>query len=106
MILSDYPDVTTESINQYQTAAYSYFDETVLKMIVKKGSESLAAGWTYDAKTWKTDGMTKLYTVSQKMQDEWNQFKNTYNTTYKGAQMQSEYNDFIKSGKAVKVTKD
>ena len=40
------------------------------------------------------------------MQDEWNQFKNTYNTTYKGAQMQSEYNDFIKSGKAVKVTKD
>ena len=106
MILSDYPDVTTESIIQYQTAAYSYFDETVLKMIVKKGSDSLAAGWTYDAKTWKTDGMTKLYTVSQKMQDEWNQFKNTYNTTYKGAQMQSEYNDFIKSGKAVKVTKD
>ena len=106
MILSDYPDVTTDAIIQYQTAAYSYFDETVLKMIVKKGSDSLAADWKYDAKTWKTDGMTKLYTVSSRMQSEWNQYKEAYNTTYKGSLMQSEYNDFIKSGKAVKVTKD
>ena len=106
MILSDYPDVTTDAIVNYQTGAYSFFDETVLKMIVRKGSDTLAADWKFDAKTWKTDGMTKVYTVSDKMKTEWAKFVSDYNGTYKGSLMQKEYNDFIKSGKAVKVTND
>ena len=105
MILSDYPDVTTDSITQNQTGAYNYFDETVLKMIVRKGASGVAADWKFDAKTWDKDGMTKLYTVSDKMKAEWAEFRNTYNDTYKGSLMQKEYNEFIKSGKAVKVTK-
>lgn len=105
MILSDYPDVTTEAIVENQTSAYSAFDEFVLKVVVKKGSDSVAADWTFDAKTWKNDGMTKIYTVSDKMKSEWAAFVKDYNGTYKGSLMQKEYNEFIKSGKAVKVTK-
>lgn len=105
MILSDYPDVTTEAIVENQTSAYSAFDEFVLKVVVKTGSDSVAADWTFDAKTWKNDGMTKIYTVSDKMKSEWAAFVKDYNGTYKGSLMQKEYNEFIKSGKAVKVTK-
>ena len=105
MILSDYPDVTTEAIVENQTSAYSAFDEFVLKVVVKTGSDCVAADWTFDAKTWKSDGMTKIYTVSDKMKSEWAAFVKDYNGTYKGSLMQKEYNEFIKSGKAVKVTK-
>lgn len=105
MILSDYPDVTTEAIIENQTSAYSAFDEFVLKVVVKTGSDCVAADWTFDAKTWKNDGMTKIYTVSDKMKSEWAAFVKDYNGTYKGSLMQKEYNEFIKSGKAVKVTK-
>lgn len=105
MILSDYPDVTTEAIIENQTSAYSAFDEFVLKVVVKTGSDCVAADWTFNAKTWKDDGMTKIYTVSDKMKSEWAAFVKDYNGTYKGSLMQKEYNEFIKSGKAVKVTK-
>jgi len=105
MILSDYPDVTTEAITENQTGAYSAFDEFVLKVVVKTGNDCVAADWTFNAKTWKDDGMTKIYTVSDKMKSEWAAFVQDYNGTYKGSLMQKEYNEFIKSGKAVKVTK-
>ena len=79
---------------------YDYFDETVLKFI--RDGAKYAANWTFDAKTWKQDGMEKMYTVSEAMKTAWQEFVNTYNSTYRGKQMQDEYNEFIQSGKAQK----
>ena len=100
MVLSDYPDVYTDSTIRYLAAAYDYFDETVLKFI--RDGAKYAANWTFDAKTWKQDGMEKMYTVSEAMKTAWQEFVNTYNSTYRGKQMQDEYNEFIQSGKAQK----
>lgn len=103
MILSDYPDLYTESMIDNQSGAYDYFDETVIKMLT---NTSLVANWTLDAKTWKTDGMTKLYTVSAAMRTAWNDYVNTYNSTYKGSEMQREYNEAVQSGNLTKYVKE
>ena len=57
-----------------------------------------AADWTYNEKTWATDGWTKLYTVSGNLNTEWSTYVNTYNKSYKGADMQDEYNAYVASG--------
>jgi hypothetical protein len=103
MILSDYPDLYTESMMKNQSGAYDFFDETVMDMIIDKG---LKAGWVFDAKTWKTDGMTKLYTVSSAMQTAWQNYVSEYNSTYKGMEMQNEYNQAVQSGNLVKNQKN
>lgn len=102
MILSDYPDLYTDAMIRYQTGAYDFFDTTVIRMAVNK---NLAANWTFDAKTWKTDWKTKLYSVSETMQSEWNNFVNDYNNVYFGSRMQTEYNEAIASGNFVKIEK-
>lgn len=102
MILSDYPDLYTETMTEYAGAAGDFFDNQVLKMII---NSTLKAAWEYDEKTWAEDGMNKVYTVSSAMQQAWNEYVNTYNTTYKGSKMQQEYNDLIKSGTVVKRVK-
>ncbi|HBF86197.1 MAG TPA: hypothetical protein DDW54_00800 [Clostridiales bacterium] len=103
MILSDYPDLYTQSMMKNQSGAYGFFDETVMNMLINKG---LKANWTYDAKTWKTDGMTKLYTVSSAMQSAWDDYVSAYYRTYKGAEMESEYNQAVKSGNYVKYSEN
>lgn len=100
MKLSDYPDLYTESMTRYLAGAKDFFDQTVIKMLPDK---ALAADWTFDAKTWKEDWKTKLYTVSASMRNEWNEFVSEYNGAYFGAKMESEYNEAVKSGKLVKV---
>lgn len=102
MILSDYPDLYTETMIDYAGAAGDFFDNQVLKMMI---NATLKATWEYDEKTWAEDGMTKVYMVSSAMQQAWNEYVNTYNTTYKGSKMQQEYNDLIKSGTVVKRVK-
>ncbi|MBQ8885759.1 MAG: hypothetical protein IJY62_05285 [Clostridia bacterium] len=102
MILSDYPDLYTESMIDNQAGAYDYFDETVIKMFT---NASLKANWTFDAKTWKTDGMTKLYTVSDAMKTAWGKYVKEYNSTYRGSEMQREYNEAVQSGKLTKYVK-
>lgn len=103
MILSDYPDLYTSAMIDYQAGAYDFFDEEVIKMVVKS---ELAANWTFDAKTWKTDWKTKLYSVSPNMQSAWNSFVNDYNGVYKGTLMQEEYNQAIASGNMTKLEKN
>ena len=66
-------------------------------------NSSLAASWEFDPKTWDSDGWTKLYTISQAFDAAWNSYVNTYNTTYHGSDMQREFNEFINSGKAMKL---
>ncbi len=102
MIISDYPDLYTESMIKYQSGAYDYFDETVINMI---GNKALAAEWTFDAKTWKTDWKEKLYTVSGAMQSAWQTFVEEYNSIYYGSVMEQEYNQAVQSGTMVKVGK-
>ncbi len=102
MILSDYPDLYTESMKDNQSGAYDFFDETVILMLT---NASLKANWTFDAKTWKTDGMTKLYTVSSAMQSAWNKYVSDYNSIYRGAEMEREYNEEIATGNYVKYQK-
>lgn len=100
MIISDYPDLYTESMMKYLSGAYDFFDETVIKMFNNK---QLTANWTFDAKTWKTDWKTKLYTVSDSMNSAWAAFVNDFNSTYYGSVMEKEYNEAIQSGTMVKV---
>lgn len=100
MIISDYPDLYTDAMMKYLSGAYDYFDETVIKMINNK---QLTADWTFDAKTWKDDWKTKLYTVSDSMKTSWEAFVNEFNSTYYGSLMESEYNEAIRSGTMVKV---
>ena len=100
MVISDYPDLYTESMMKYQAGAYDFFDETVISMISNK---SLAAGWTFDAKTWKTDWKTKILIVSDAMKTAWNAFVNDYNNSYYGSIMEREYNEAVQSGDMVKV---
>jgi hypothetical protein len=102
MVLSDYPDLYTETMTEYAGMASDFFDTEVLKMMI---NSNLKASWTYDEKTWAEDGMTKVYTVSSAMQQAWNSYVQTYNTTYRGAKMQEEYNALIKSGSVTKRTK-
>lgn len=99
MVLSDYPDLYTESMIDNQSGAYDFFDETVIKMFT---NTSLTADWEFDAKTWKTDGMTKLYTVSDAMRAAWENYVQEYNSTYRGTEMQQEYNDAVRSGNLTK----
>jgi len=68
-------------------------------------NKALKASWTFDAKTWKTDGMTKLYTVSQAMQDAWKKYVDDYNSIYRGSEMEQEYNEMVQSGKLTKYEK-
>lgn len=103
MILSDYPDLYTESMMDNQAGAYDFFDETVIKMIT---DTSLKAGWEYDAKTWKTDGMQKLYMVSEAMRKAWNTFVSEFNSTYRGSEMEQEYNAVVQSGDLTKYVKE
>lgn len=100
MIISDYPDLYTESMIKYQSGAYDYFDETVIKMLTNK---TITASWTFDAKTWKTDWKTKLYTVSPAMETAWSAFVEEYNTVFFGTRMETEYNEAVQSGNMVKV---
>jgi multiple sugar transport system substrate-binding protein/putative aldouronate transport system substrate-binding protein len=102
MVLSDYPDLYTETMTEYAGMAADFFDTEVLKMMI---NSNLKASWTYDEKTWAEDGMTKVYTVSSAMQQAWDSYVQTYNTTYRGAKMQEEYNALIKSGSVTKRTK-
>lgn len=102
MVLSDYPDLYTESMIDNQSGAYDFFDETVIKMIT---NSSLKANWTFDAKTWKTDGMTKLYMVSEAMSSAWASFVSEYNSTYRGSEMEQEYNAAVQSGTLTKYVK-
>ena len=102
MILSDYPDLYTETMTEYAGTASDFFDTEVLKMMI---NATLKSTWTYDEKTWAEDGMTKVYTVSSAMQEAWNKYVQTYNTTYRGSQMEQEYNAVIKSGTVTKRTK-
>lgn len=97
---SVYPEVYTESIMRYSDAAKDYFMTETLKMM---NNSSLAASWEFDPKTWDSDGWTKLYTISQAFDAAWNSYVNTYNTTYHGSDMQREFNEFINSGKAMKL---
>ena len=102
MILSDYPDLYTETMTEYAGSAADFFDTEVLKMMI---NATLKSTWTYDEKTWAEDGMTKIYTVSNAMQEAWNKYVQTYNTTYRGSQMEQEYNALIQSGTVTKRTK-
>ena len=102
MVVSDYPDLYTNSMIKYRALAEDYFDTTVLNIII---DSSLEATWEYDAKTWLEDGMTKLYTVSSAMQSAWDDYVSKYNSSYRGSQMAEEYNAAIRDGDVVKVTK-
>jgi hypothetical protein len=68
MVLSDYPDLYTETMTEYAGMAADFFDTEVLKMMI---NSNLKASWTYDEKTWAKDGMEKIYTVSSAMQQAW-----------------------------------
>ncbi len=102
MIIADYPDLYTESMMKFQTGAYDFFDTFVLNSIIDK---SLAASWTFDAKTWKDDWKTKLYSVSAAMQTKWDKFVSDYNGVYHGSQMENEYNEAVNSGTLTKYEK-
>lgn len=56
------------------------------------------ADWSYDEKTWATDGWSKLYTVSNALNSKWSAYVNTYNKAYKGMDMYEEYNAYVSSG--------
>ncbi len=92
MVLPDYPDLYTDSMMKHQEGAYDFFDTKVLSAFIDK---SLAADWTYNAKTWKTDWKTALYTASAAMDSYWNKFVSDYNGSYYGSTMEKEYNAYI-----------
>lgn len=100
MKLSDYPDLYTESMTRYMAGAKDYFDQTVIQILP---DSKLTADWTFDAKTWKEDWKTKLYTVSASMQTKWNSFVSEFNDSYYGSVMEKDYNEAVKSGNLVKV---
>lgn len=102
MVIADYPDVYTTTMVKYKSAAYNFYDEKVIKWSIDR---KLEATWEYDAKTWLTDWATKMYSVSPAFQTEWDKYVKEYNDTYKGSQMQKEYNEAIASGKMVNVNK-
>lgn len=102
MVVSDYPDLYTDSMIRYQSGAYDYFDETVIRMMT---DSSLTANWEFDAKTWKTDWKQKMYSVSDAMRSAWNSFVSEYNGAYNGSVMEEEYNAAVQSGNMVKVGK-
>ena len=102
MTIADYPDLYTDSMIKYQSGAYDFFDETVIKMITET---SLTADWTFDAKTWAEDWKEKLYSVSSAMKTAWEEYVNEYNSSYYGSIMEQEYNEAVQSGNMVKVGK-
>ena len=102
MTIADYPDLYTDSMIKYQSGAYDFFDETVIKMIT---DTSLTADWTFDAKTWAEDWKEKLYSVSSAMKTAWEEYVNEYNSSYYGSIMEQEYNEAVQSGNMVKVGK-
>lgn len=102
MVLSDYPDLYTDTMIKYKSSAYGYYDERVLNWAI---DTKLEASWEYDAKTWLTDWKTKMYSVSSNFQTEWDKYVKAYNDTYKGSAMQKEYNEAVKSGNLVNVNK-
>lgn len=100
MVISDYPDLYTDSMIRYQSGAYDFFDETVIRMMT---NTSLTANWEFDAKTWKTDWMQKMYSVSDAMRSAWDSFVSEYNGAYSGSVMEQEYNAAVQSGDMKKV---
>ena len=95
--ISDYLDVITPTAENWTVKADSFFDSESWKMM-RNTKVNCAADWTYNEKTWATDGWTKLYTVSSNLNTEWSAYVNTYNKSYKGTDMQDEYNAYVASG--------
>lgn len=93
--MSDYLDVITPTAENWVVRADNWFDKESWNMMrVYK----CHADWSYDEKTWATDGWSKLYTVSNALNTKWSAYVNTYNNAYKGMDMYEEYNAYVSSG--------
>ena len=95
--MSDYLDVVTPTAEKWKVRADECFDSNSWLMM-RNTEANCYADWTFDEKTWATDGWTKLYTVSSTLETKWSAYVNTYNGAYKGADMYEEYNAYIASG--------
>lgn len=95
--MSDYLDVITPTAEKWIVRADECFDSTSWLMMRNVEGDCFA-DWTFDEKTWATDGWTKLYTVSSTLNTKWSSYVNTYNKAYKGTDMYDEYNAYVASG--------
>ena len=95
--MSDYLDVVTPTAEKWKVRADECFDSNSWLMM-RNTEANCYADWTFDEKTWATDGWTKLYTVSSTLETKWSAYVNMYNGTYKGTDMYEEYNAYIASG--------
>ena len=95
--ISDYLDVVTPTAEKWMVRADENFDSSSWLMMRNVDGDCFA-DWTFDEKTWATDGWTKLYTVSSTLNTKWSSYVNTYNKAYKGTDMYEEYNAYVASG--------
>ena len=97
--ISDYLDVITPTSEKWVVRADDFFDGESWKLMRE---ENCQADWTYNEKTWASDGWTKLYTTSATLNSKWSAYVNTYNSAYKGTDMYEEYNAYVQSGQLKK----
>ena len=92
--VSDYIDAITPAAEDYIVNANEYFDRESWNLMRVYGCQ---ADWTYDEKTWATDGWSKLYSVSPLLNEKWAAYVNNYNATngYRGTEMYDEYNAYV-----------
>ena len=98
---SDYPALYTEASIDYLADCHSLFEETVA--LLEKNEKGLYMQKTANYNP-TTFGWDQLYTVSAVFQNKWKSMVKNYKE-YGGTVIFEEYNDYIASGKAVKVTK-
>lgn len=103
---SDYPSVTGDKYNEYIDGCHNLFLETVV--LLEKNEKNLyyepTDSTNYNPTTFSWDD---LYTVSNAFKNKWKSFVKSYKSdAYGGEEFIKEFNEFVSSGKAVKVNPD
>lgn len=101
-LFSDYPCVTTESYTEYIDGCHDLFLEqiTILEKNDNNRYYDPSDDKNYSPTTFTWDD---LYKVSKTFSGTWNSFVKKYNGSYNGQTIVDDYNDYINSGKAMKV---
>lgn len=97
-VYSDYPSIQTAAMIEHYTDAYNKFKETIATL------EKISANNFKDYNP-KTFTWSNLKAVNKTLDAQWKGYVREMSSSYYVTDMTEEYNDFINSGNATKVTK-
>lgn len=101
----DYPSVTTPLFVEHFGSSHKLFLESISQFQKNERNVFYDPSDETDYNP-KTFGWDDLYTVSRTFKGRWNTYVDNYLKNYYGQQVIDEYNAFIDSGKAKKVSAD